>query len=89
MWDDPIVRETRKVRNEIAAQSGYDLQALGEYFKAMRAADAAKSIAALISAPPSGSYPAYDDSSLIGGLTVRDEPTEYGDTEAGDNASLG
>ena len=82
MWDDPIVRETRKVRNEIAAQFGYDVQALGEYFKAMRAAEAAKSIAALISAPPSDSYLAYDDSSLIG-LTVRDEPIEYGDTDAG------
>ena len=86
MWDDPIVRETRKVRNEIAAQFGYDVQALGEYFKAMRATDAAKSIAALISAPPSDSYLAYDDYNHIG-LAVRDEPVDYGGADAGYSAT--
>ncbi len=82
MWDDPIVRETRQVRNEIAARFGYDSQALGEYFKGMRAADAAKSIAALISASPSDFYPAYSDFGNIG-MAVSDAPVEYDGADAG------
>jgi hypothetical protein len=38
-WNDPIVEATRRVRQEIAAAFGDDIGALGEYFKAMRAAD--------------------------------------------------
>lgn len=33
MWSDPIVEETRKVRDEIAAKYNYDVKALGEYYK--------------------------------------------------------
>ena len=28
MWEDPIVAEVRKIREEYAAQFGYDLQSL-------------------------------------------------------------
>ena len=28
MWEDPIVEETRKLRDEYAAQFGYDLDAM-------------------------------------------------------------
>ena len=28
MWNDPIVEETRRLRDEYAAQFGYDLEAL-------------------------------------------------------------
>ena len=31
--DDPIVEETRKIREQIASQHKYDIHALGEYFK--------------------------------------------------------
>ena len=33
MWNDPIVEETRKVRDELAAKLNYDVQALGKYYK--------------------------------------------------------
>ncbi len=33
MWEDPIVEETRKVRDQIASQFNYDIKLLGEYFK--------------------------------------------------------
>jgi hypothetical protein len=33
MWNDPIVEETRKVRDEIAARFNYDVKAIGEYYK--------------------------------------------------------
>lgn len=45
MWDDPIVAETRSVRDQIAARFHYDVVAIGEYFKAKRAKDAKKLIA--------------------------------------------
>lgn len=31
MWEDPIVEETRRIRDELAARFNYDIQALGEY----------------------------------------------------------
>lgn len=40
MWDDPIVAETRQVREQIAARFAYDVYALGEYFKTKHASDA-------------------------------------------------
>lgn len=33
MWSDPIVEETRKIRDEIAARFNYDVEALGRYFQ--------------------------------------------------------
>jgi len=37
MWVDPIVAETRSIRDSIAARFDYDILALGEYFKAQNA----------------------------------------------------
>ena len=34
MWEDPIVEETRKLRDAYAAQFGYDLEALFRDLKA-------------------------------------------------------
>lgn len=34
MWEDPIVEETRRLRDELAARFNYDIQALGEYLMA-------------------------------------------------------
>ena len=34
MWNDPIVEETRKIRDEIAARFNYDVEALGRYYQA-------------------------------------------------------
>jgi hypothetical protein len=39
MWDDPIVRETRKIRDELAARFNYDVQALGHYYQSQQAAE--------------------------------------------------
>lgn len=33
MWDDPIVKEVRKIREEHAAQFNYDLQAIYDDLK--------------------------------------------------------
>lgn len=33
MWNDPIVEETRKSRDEIAARFNYDVGALGRYYQ--------------------------------------------------------
>ena len=32
MWNDPIVEETRKIRDELAAKFDYDVQKLGQYY---------------------------------------------------------
>ena len=37
MWNDPIVEETRKIRDEIAARFGYDVEALGRYYQEQQA----------------------------------------------------
>lgn len=36
MWHDPIVEEIHKVREALAAQFQYDVQALGKYFQAQQ-----------------------------------------------------
>ena len=36
MWNDPIVEETRKIRDEIAARFNYDVEALGRYYEAQQ-----------------------------------------------------
>ena len=33
MWNDPVVEETRKIRDEIAARFNYDVEALGRYYQ--------------------------------------------------------
>lgn len=37
MWNDPIVEETRKIRDEIAARFNYDVEALGRYYQEQQA----------------------------------------------------
>ena len=37
MWNDPIVDETRKIRDEIAARFNYDVEALGCYYQSQQA----------------------------------------------------
>lgn len=37
MWNDPIVEETRKLRDEIAARFNYDVEALGRYYQEQQA----------------------------------------------------
>ena len=32
MWNDPVVEETRKIRDELAAKFNYDVQKLGQYY---------------------------------------------------------
>jgi hypothetical protein len=32
MWDDPIVEETRRIRDELAAKFDYKVQQLGQYY---------------------------------------------------------
>ncbi len=39
MWNDPIVEETRAIRDQIASRFDYDVRALGEYFKSKRSSD--------------------------------------------------
>jgi hypothetical protein len=39
MQNDPIVEETRKIRNRIAAKFKYDVKALGAYYKAQQVAE--------------------------------------------------
>jgi hypothetical protein len=39
MWQDPIVEEIHKVREVLAAQFQYDVQALGRFFQARQAAE--------------------------------------------------
>ena len=33
MWQDPIVEEIHKIREELAAKFQYDVQALGKFFQ--------------------------------------------------------
>jgi hypothetical protein len=63
MQNDPIVEETRRVRQAIAAEFGGDAGALGEYFKAMRAADVARQLAEFLKQAPgiSTGETRYDD----------------------------
>lgn len=39
MWNDPIVEETRKLRDELASRFNYDLEALCRYLQERDAAD--------------------------------------------------
>ena len=50
MWNDPIVEETREIRDKIAARFNYDVWALGEYFKSKRSSEALALISKAVSA---------------------------------------
>jgi hypothetical protein len=39
MQNDPIVEETRKIRNRLAAKFKYDVKALGAYYQAQQIAE--------------------------------------------------
>lgn len=39
MWDDPIVEETRRIRDKLAARFDYDVQALGAYYQSRQMAE--------------------------------------------------
>jgi hypothetical protein len=42
MWNDPIVEETRKIRDELAAKFNYEVQALGQYYLSQQKAEGRK-----------------------------------------------
>jgi hypothetical protein len=37
MWQDPIIEEIHKIREALASQFQYDVQALGKFFQAQQA----------------------------------------------------
>lgn len=39
MWNDPIVEETRRLRDELAAKFNYDVQELGRYYLSQQKAE--------------------------------------------------
>ncbi len=39
MKDDPIVNETREIRDQIASEHGYDIYELGRYFMGKQASE--------------------------------------------------
>lgn len=39
MWNDPIVEETRRIRDELAARFNYDVRALGQYYQSQQTAE--------------------------------------------------
>jgi hypothetical protein len=59
MWDDPIVAETRNLRDQVALRYQYDVLALGEYFKAKRAEDAKHLILQAVQAMQKRQRPPY------------------------------
>ena len=42
MWNDPIVEETRKIRDELAAKFNHDVRKLGQYYLSRQQAEAQK-----------------------------------------------
>lgn len=36
MWNDPIVEETRKIRDELAAKFNYDVEKIGQYYQSQQ-----------------------------------------------------
>lgn len=60
MWDDPIVAETRSLREQVASRYNYDVLALGEYFKTKRAKDAKILIAQAVQSMQRASIKPYE-----------------------------
>ena len=44
MWSDPIVDETRKVRDDLAAKFNYDVRALGQYYRSREKSEDRKGV---------------------------------------------
>jgi hypothetical protein len=42
MWNDPIIEETRKIRDELAAKFNHDVRKLGQYYLSRQQAEARK-----------------------------------------------
>ena len=51
MKDDPIVEEVRRIKEEIAAQYGYDVRKLGEALK-RRQAEGGRNVVSFAKRPP-------------------------------------
>lgn len=75
MWDDPIVEETRRVRQEIAAEVGNDVGVLGAYFKAMRAADVVRLLAEFLKQAPATDTTPYQAAARE--VALAEEPVDY------------
>ncbi len=57
MWNDPIVEETRNLRDELASRFDYDLEALSRYLRKRDAADP-RLVVDLPPRAPEASFPA-------------------------------
>ncbi|MCW5796796.1 MAG: hypothetical protein KIT57_05925 [Blastocatellales bacterium] len=42
MWIDPIVKQTRNIRDKLAAKFNYDVEQLGRYYQSRQAAEGLK-----------------------------------------------
>lgn len=42
IWEDPIVKEVREVRDKIASQHDYDVKEIGRYYQKKQAKNADK-----------------------------------------------
>lgn len=47
-WEDPIVKEVRTIRDKIAAEHNYDVEALGRYLQEQQK----KEIRKIVTRPP-------------------------------------
>ena len=70
MWQDPIVEEIHKVREALAAQFQYDVQALGKFFQAQQAAEHHEVVTRAPRHAPEGAQPR---------CVVRTEPNAKGE----------
>jgi hypothetical protein len=57
MWQDPIVEEMHKIREALAAQCQYDVQALGKFFQAQQAAEHREVVSRAPRRAPEGAQP--------------------------------
>jgi hypothetical protein len=68
MWQDPIIEEIHKIREALAAQFQYDVQALGKFFQAQQAAEHREVVTLAPRRVPEGAQPTH---------VVRTEPNPY------------
>ena len=57
MWQDPIVEEIHKIREALAAQFQYDVQALGKFFQAQQVAEHREVVTRTPRRVPEGAQP--------------------------------
>ena len=57
MWQDPIVEEIHKIREALAAQFHYDVQALGKFFQAQQVAEHREVVTRAPRRTPEGAQP--------------------------------